>query len=97
MKTLKDELSRAVYETCEDASFAQDEFESIIANEEGDVIFLHEFMNLAGVECSEEYVAYGWDTDELATAIIDGDIYTYTGSHDYKWHINVPDPHILEE
>lgn len=96
MKALRAELSRAAYDTCEEASTACDAFENLIANQEGDVIFLREFMDLAGVDCSEEFTNYGWGTDELGTAIADGDIYTYTGSLDYKWHINVPDPHILE-
>lgn len=96
MKTLRAELNRASYETCEEANTACDAFVDLIANQEGDVIFLREFMDLAGVECSEEFSGYGWGTDELATAIADGDIYTYTGFLDYKWHINVPDPHILE-
>lgn len=95
MKTLRTELNRATYETCEVANEVCDAFENLIADREGGVIFLSEFMDLAGVECSEEFTSYGWGTDELATAIIDGDIYTYTGSLDYKWHINVPDPHDL--
>lgn len=95
MKPLRDELRRAAYDTCEEASSACNVFENLIANQEGNVILLREFMDLADVECSEEFANYGWGTDELSTAIIEGDIYAYTGSSDYKWHINVPDPHIL--
>lgn len=97
MTRLNNESFRAAYETAKDANVACNIFEQLIARRsEADPIYFWEFIGLANIACSDEFLDYGWITAELRKALVDGDIYTYTGNRDYKWHINVPEPHILE-
>lgn len=94
---LSDELLKASYATSKEANAACTIFKQLIVNRsEFDPIYLWEFMNLANASCSVEFTDYAWINMDLRTALVNGDIYTYTGNRDYKWHINVPDPYILE-
>lgn len=54
-----------------------------------------EVFKFAGIECPTELVGYGWH--DPYSLYLDGYFYAYRGGLDNYWHIEFPQPELIEQ
>lgn len=94
--TLSDALNRVRYPSEREAAIAIEIFRTWIRTK-NETIWARDFAALARIEWPIEFYNYGWPAETLFKALLDGDIYEYTGSLHNGWLINVPDPVLITE